>query len=76
MKKLSILLVSCLLLSCGDSYKRAVALQENAIKITDEFGYVYYVVTLEGCEYYRYTDGNRFGLTKVDCNCTPDKTKR
>ena len=74
-KLLTILAIGFLLVSC-EEHERHMNLLNNAITVEDEFGYEYNIVTIEGCEYYRYADGRQFGLTKVDCDCEPDKSKR
>jgi hypothetical protein len=50
---------------------------ENSDKVQDEFGVDYSIVTIEGCEFYMTSSGDgNSGLTKVDCDCVPDKSGR
>jgi len=63
-------LVAFAFTSCkSDETKEA---EKKTIEVKDNLGYQYKVVTIEGCEFYRGIHGKK--LTKVDCDCKPDKS--
>jgi hypothetical protein len=50
---------------------------ENTQKVGDGYDiHEFDIIILEGCEFYELTGNRIYGLTKVDCNCIPDKSKR
>jgi len=49
---------------------------ENSIYVEDSNGQKYRIILIEGCEFYLYDEYRQMGLTKVDCNCVADTTKR
>lgn len=79
MKKLLVVGVFAMLfVSCAE-VERQKAVQEsidNDVYVEDEHGQRYTIVVIEGCEYYLYDHYRQMGLTKVDCNCVADTSKR
>ena len=79
MKKLLVIGVFAMLfVSCAE-VERQKAIQEsidNDVYVEDEHGQRYTIVVIEGCEYYLYDQYRQMGLTKVDCNCVADTSKR
>jgi len=49
---------------------------DNDNHVLDEHGQKYSIITIEGCEFYLYDEYRQMGITKVDCNCVADTTKR
>jgi len=49
---------------------------ENSIYVEDNNGKEYRIVEIEGCEFYLFSEYRQMGITKVDCNCVADTTKR
>jgi len=76
MKKiLLIALLGLMVASCEQAEAKNKRYDEAKI-VKDEFGVNYRVVTIEGCEFYYSTGESSSGLTKVDCDCAPDKNNR
>ena len=75
-KTLLIALLVFALVSCNEQIESRVYRNEEALYIKDEFGVKYIVINLEGCEFYMALGDGQSGLTKVDCNCIPDKSNR
>lgn len=82
MKKILIVLTSILLISScktEDEINKDKKIMKSRYDdaIEDNFGYKYRIVIIEGCEFYIYEGrSNWFGMSKVDCDCIPDKSKR
>lgn len=77
MKKiLLIFLIGIALSSCGEQLDSRIDRANNAPNVKDNYGVNFKVIEIEGCEFY-YTTGESYsGLTKVDCDCVPDKSGR
>ena len=79
MKKLLVIGVFAMLFVSCEEVERQKAVQEsidNDVYVEDEHGQRYTIVIIEGCEYYLYDQYRQMGLTKVDCNCVADTSKR
>ena len=75
MKKILLIVAIAMLSSCNEQEKRRITRKDEAIRVEDNYGVVYRIITIEGCEFY-YGLSNGESLTKVDCNCVPDKSGR
>ena len=77
MKKLIFIIVIAFTVMGCEAIEKQQIKNIGTIKVYDGFDVNRFnVIEIEGCEFYEY-DGNRqYGLTKVDCNCIPDKSKR
>ena len=49
---------------------------DEAKIVKDQFGVNYRIITIEGCEFYYSNGESSSGLTKIDCNCVPNKNNR
>jgi hypothetical protein len=79
MKKILLLVIVMIgLLGC-DEIKKSEVMKEkyyNSPLVMDNTDKHYRVVTIEGCEFYLYSQYRQMGLSKVDCNCVADTTGR
>jgi len=76
MKKiLLIALLGFALASCEQADASHRRYDESTI-VKDQHGVNYRIVVIEGCEFYFSTGDGSSGLTKVDCNCVPNKNNR
>ena len=79
MRKLLIIgLLTILFVSCEElEQERAIQHSiDNGVHVEDNHGQQYTVIVIEGCEYYLYDQYRQMGLTKIDCNCVSDTSKR
>ena len=79
MKRILFLAIVVLSLASCDEVERQKQVQEsidNDVYVEDEHGQRYVITVIEGCEYYLYDQYRQMGLTKVDCNCVADTSKR
>jgi hypothetical protein len=73
---LLIALLGLMLVSCNGQMEKRADRNMESPEVKDEYGVEYSIITIEGCEFYMALGDGQSGLTKVDCDCIPDKSKR